>query len=132
MQGYPPFSRSPALAEEGRTTQDQGTKFNPDRGAGNDLFDSSCQISQVVGTIHRQLGAQGEEVQHITGEIDRARQQLGDLKRSVSEIDAITETVKTITDQTKILSINATIEAMKAGEKGLGFAVVADEVKKFP
>lgn len=63
-------------------------------------------------------------------QIAHARHQLQVLKKSVAHVDTITETVRTITDQTKILAINATIEAMEAGEIGMGFAVVAGEVKK--
>ncbi len=52
-----------------------------------------------------------------------------DLRSRSGEIQAILSTVHELADQSNLLSINAAIEAMRAGEHGKGFAVVAQEIK---
>ena len=77
-------------------------------------------------------------------EIALAREMLADIRSSVDsaavEVQALTETaesinrfvgiVSRIAEQTNLLSLNAAIEAARAGAAGRGFAVVADEVRK--
>nr|WP_184156914.1 methyl-accepting chemotaxis protein [Sphingobium lignivorans] len=65
-----------------------------------------------------------------------ARRQLGSvaiierLEAAADRIAAVGETVSDISEQTGMLALNASIEAVRAGDGGKGFAIVADEVRE--
>jgi len=59
-----------------------------------------------------------------------AHRKMQELMDKANEIQDITEIITGLSEQTNMLSLNASIEAARAGENGRGFAVVADEIRK--
>lgn len=55
---------------------------------------------------------------------------LGVISEKANNINSIVTTITKVADQTNLLSLNAAIEAEKAGEYGMGFAVVAREIRR--
>lgn len=49
---------------------------------------------------------------------------------TINQINTLTDSIKAISNQSRLLGLNASIEAARAGEAGKGFSVVANEIQK--
>ncbi|MYM26209.1 HAMP domain-containing protein [Duganella sp. FT135W] len=85
----------------------------------NATADAQNNLKRMDGTM-----------QHMVSATDSINAKLAALSEKASNINSVLITITKVADQTNILSLNAAIEAEKAGEAGRGFSVVATEIRR--
>ena len=88
-----------------------------------DVAESSGQTRSQTEEIIRRIRSANEQMDALSSAMD-------DISANAQQITKIAKDIEDIAFQTNILSLNASVEAARAGAAGKGFAVVANEVKR--
>lgn len=126
------------------TAAQQAISLNEVSTTSNEIFATSKELAgtvqQVAGMVSgtAKLVGQGQnglaDMEQIMRRLVTATTtfsaRLSTINEKANNIGSIITTIAKVADQTNLLSLNAAIEAEKAGEYGLGFSVVAREIRR--
>ncbi len=126
------------------TVAEQLASTNEVSATSQEIAATSRALVQTMGEVDRQASVTAAAAARSQDDLNRMEAMMRGLSASTAEISAkldamnerassigsVVSTITKVADQTNLLSLNAAIEAEKAGEYGAGFAVVAREIRR--
>lgn len=96
----------------------------------NEVSHVAEETTDLAGSGQNSIAKMEDTIRQIMDASGSITSKLAVLNDKTSNINTVVTTITKVADQTNLLSLNAAIEAEKAGEYGLGFAVVAMEIRR--
>ncbi len=96
----------------------------------NEISGMAEKAAKLAGSGRAAITSMESTMRQIMDASGSIASKLAVLDDKTSNINSVVTTITKVADQTNLLSLNAAIEAEKAGEYGLGFAVVAMEIRR--
>jgi methyl-accepting chemotaxis protein WspA len=98
--------------------------------ATGDVMASAREAGAVADDGRAGLERMAVSIQHLDEAMNAFTRKLSTISQRAAGITAVVTTIAKVAEQTNLLSVNATIEAEKAGESGRGFRIVAQEIRR--
>jgi methyl-accepting chemotaxis protein WspA len=99
-------------------------------GTMSEVNDRSARTEGLASAGRARLASMESAMQQLVDSTASVSSKLGLIREKADNINVVVTTITKVADQTNLLSINAAIEAEKAGEYGRGFLVVAREIRR--
>ena len=129
--------QSATIAQQAATVNEIVSTSTEISATARSLLDTMNEVAAVAeettefATVgHADLSKLESTMNHIVEASAAIADKLETLREKATNINTVVTTITKVADQTNLLSLNAAIEAEKAGEHGLGFGVVATEIRR--